>query len=159
MHMCHHLWLFQTDLAVVSTNPEAADLLGLGEGLVPSDHGSVLILSKCEDVSSEVELRVTQECFRDLPVWHKGEELFRNPRTFILQSQSIEVDCSMDYSIHRIGPDYYKQVPNAIINVTGDLNIKILHPKDQHDEIFGEWSFQSLGSIFGKVTKYYLPWT
>ena len=140
----------------MSTDPEAADLLGLGEGLVPSYHGSVIILSKCEDVSSEVELRVTQECFRDLPVWHQGKELFRNPRTFILQPESIEVDCSMDYSIHRIGPDYFKQVPNAIINVTGHLNITKLKPKQRKDEIFGEWTFQSLGSIFGKVTNYYL---
>ena len=89
----------------MSTNPEAADLLGLGEGLVPSDHGSVIILSKCEDVSSEVDLRVTQECFRDLPVWHNGEELYRNPKTFILQSDSSEVDCKSEFSIHRIGND------------------------------------------------------
>ena len=135
---------------MVSTNPETAELLGLGEGLVPSDHGSVLILSQCEDVSTQVEIRATEECYRDLPVTYNGEDYYRNPKTFILQSDSIEVDCKSDYSIHRIGPDYFKQGPNGIINVTSSLNITILKPKKEENNIFGEWNFQTLGSIFGK---------
>ena len=145
--------LFQTNLALASTNPEVADLLGLGEGLVPSDHGSVLILSQCEDVSSQVTFRPTDVCFRDLPVYYNGEEYYRNPKTFILQSDSTQVDCKSDFSIHRIGPHYFKQVPNGIINVTDSLNITILNPKKEDDNIFDKGTFQTLGSIFGKIKK------
>ena len=142
--------LFQTNLAIISSNPEATDLLGLGEGLVPSDHGSVLILSQCEDVSTQVVIRHTEQCFRDLPVAYNGEDYFRNPKTFILQYDSTEVDCTSDYSIHRIGPDYFKQIPNGLLNVTSSLNITILYPQKENDKIFGTWCFQTLGSIFGK---------
>ena len=135
---------------MVTNNPEQAELLGFGEGLVPSHHGSIIMFTKCKDVSVDVTLRDTTACFRDLPVYYKGLPMFRNPRNFVLQDSSIEVDCSEDFSIHSYKGSYIKQGPNGFVNVTDSLKITILAPKQQEDTIFANWSFRSLNSIFGK---------
>ena len=134
---------------MVYNHPETAALLGLGEGLVPSDHGSVIILTKCEDVSVHVEIRPTEECYRDLPVWYKQDPYFRNPKNMVLQKSSVQVDCHQQFSIHRIGDCYYKQVPYGVENVTDSMNITLLTPKKDQGKWI-DWSFQTLGSLFGK---------
>lgn len=150
---------FQTKLAIVYNHPETAALLGLGEGLVPSDHGSVIILTKCKDVTPYVEIRPTEECYKDLPVFYKQDPYFRNPKNFVLQKSSVQVDCHQQFSIHRIGDCYYKQVPNGVENVTDTMNITVLFPK-KDDDTFINWAFQTLGSLFGKflyIRTYHVP--
>ena len=140
---------FQMRLAMAGKDPEVAALLGLGD-VVPSNHGSILLLSKCKDVSDKVVFRPTEACFRDLPVTYMGESYYRNPVSFVLQSASVEVDCHTEFSVHRIDNSYFKQVSGGLINVTSEMNITILSPKRDEDDIFSNWSFQSIGSIFGK---------
>ena len=134
---------------MASTNPDFAPILGLGEGVVPSDHGSVIIMAACEDVSDQVELRPTLECYRDLPVTYNGLDYFRNCKNFILQEESSEVDCEEDFTVCVIGESYFRQGPEGIINVTDSMNIVVLRPTQDKDKIFGEDLFQSLGSMFG----------
>ena len=68
-------------MGLALADPHSTQLTGLGAGFTIAARGSVAYLVKCEDVSTQVTLRQTENCFevsshfRHLGVVHKSESI------------------------------------------------------------------------------------
>ena len=133
----------QLALALLETNPTAAVVLGLGEGYIANQRGSILEVVKCPKVM--VTLRDTDVCYYDLPVYLNGSPMFRDPKHKILKKASVAIECGTDCSVHKLHGHYYRACPK--ITLAKDLEVDSIIPDhfegDQYHPVF-----QSLGVIY-----------
>ena len=134
-------------MAISIIDPSSTTLLGMGPGTVVTHRGSVMYIVQCQNVSNEVYLRNTTECSYDLPVTFRGEDWFRDPRSFILKKETTPVSCKTSFSIHHLRQNYYiAQKPHFEILPS---NVTLLTPHLESDEIFSKENFKTLGTPFG----------
>ena len=136
-------------LEIARTNPsDAASLLypGNPKGIIGQLQGDVLMVEKCHDVSSDVWLRPTQECYFDLPIYYQEAEKFLSPSTKVILDESSIVSCQTEPSIHSVGTEYYAQNPNySSFNYT----VTVLKPQEINHTIFEDKLPYHLGNLFG----------
>ena len=86
-------------------------LPGFEEGYITQDNGATIIIAKCKNVTEEVTIRQTNDCYNHLAIWYGKYESFRNVKSAMTEEDAAEIVCS-EAPVHKIGNRFYKQDPN-----------------------------------------------
>lgn len=141
-------------MGILRENPSSSYLLNIGDGVIANQRGRILQLAQCLPVGKEVTLRDTDNCYADLPIYFRGEPMFRDPISYVIKSDSATMDCTYEFSYHLVNDFYISQQPD--FKFEDQTTITKLEPKNYKGFIF-EKNFVTVGTLYGENLNKIVP--